>query len=405
MFHVSEPTAATRAERRDGFALAAAILGIVIIGGLVTAGFIAASQEGRMGQSTRVANEAFYIAQAGLDSVIGTWRMAEYNAVPATGLAIGPHQVVAGGRVVGSYAGDVHPLGGRLFLVRSTGTTQNQGRFSGADRSLAALVRTRTMSMHMDRALQVRGDLDVGGNSLVNGNDLIPDGWGGLGCDDMGANAAIVANPESTVNRFGSGQIVGEPPVRRETLQAEDFTVFGDVTYQDLVAMAHAAGKAYPHGSNIQPEHVVTNGVCDARVRDNWGAPHLPANPCFGYFPIMHVAGDAHFPSNRYGQGILLIDGDAHLTGRFVFNGIVIIRGNLKSTGTGGHINGIALVGGLQQNTLELNANDESDLLGNSLVQFSSCSIRRAIQENDQISRGVPVFARSWVDLSAAGGQ
>jgi hypothetical protein len=388
-------------DHRDGFALAAAILAMVLIGGLVTAGFIAASQEGRMGQSTRVANEAFYIAQAGLDSVVGSWRNAHYTAVPATGLTVGPASVGTGARVFGSFTGEVRPLGGRLFLVRSTGTTSDQGRFSGAERALAMLVRTRTMDMHMDRAMQVRGDLSVGGNSLINGNDSIPAGWGGLDCEDRGQVNAIVADDGSDIQRFGSGEIRG--PTERTTLATEDFTVFGDVTYQDLADMARAAGKSYPHGSNVHPAPLVTDGQCITSARDNWGDPRSQASACFSYFPIIHAAGDLHLPSQSVGQGILLVDGDLHVTGRMQFYGIVIVRGNLQSTGTGGHLNGITLVGG--ESLIQLNPDDESHALGNSLVQFSSCAIERAIRENDQISRGVPVFARSWVDLTAAGGQ
>jgi hypothetical protein len=400
----SEPGAGHRVSTgnpRDGFALAAAILAMVLIGALVTAGFIAASQENRMGQSTRVANEAFYIAQAGLDSVVGSWRTAEYTAVPATGLTVGPVSVGAGGRVFGSYTGEVRPLGGRLFLISSTGTTANQGRFSGAERALALLVRTRTMDMHMDRALQVNGNLSVGGNSLVNGNDRVPGGWGGLDCEDRGQVNAIVADDDSNIEVFGSGEISG--PTERTTLTTEDFTVFGDVTYQDLVDMARAGGKSFPHGANVHPQPVVTDGRCVTTVMSNWGDPRSQASACFSYFPVIHAAGDLHLPSQSVGQGILLVDGDLHVTGRMQFFGIVIVRGNLQSTGTGGHLNGVTLVGG--QSLIELNPNDESHALGNSLVQYSSCAIERAIRENDQISRGVPVFARSWVDLSAAGGQ
>jgi hypothetical protein len=96
--------------------------------------------------------------------------------------------------------------------------------------------------------------------------------------------------------------------------------------------------------------------------------------------------------SNGYGQGIMLVEGDLAVQGGFTFYGPVIVRGELKTAGTGGHFNGGVIAANVNLGT--------TTVLGNALVQFSSCAVERAILNSASLTRALPLAQRSWMDLS-----
>lgn len=387
---------ANPASTQDGFALAAAIFALVVVGALVTGGFFAASQEHRAGDSARFATEAFYTAEQGLADVIGTHNRAWFEAIPLFGYTY-PDTVVLtqGGKEASQYITRVFRAGPRLFFVQSTGEVLRGGMYSGATRSVGLMVRTMSINVPNDRALQVFGALRIGGNSRVDGNDMPPANW--EDCDDVGAVNGVVARDTSRVTRFGNGKLFGDPPKSQDpTLDTEHFLQLGDFTFEELAAMAE---KVYPPNAvanNMQPIKTPSGG-CDYSQQRNWGAPLDHKHPCHTYFPIIYGQGDLKLNAKANGQGILLVEGDLHLTGGFQFYGIVIVKGRFESTGTGGHVNGMAMVYG------DGEINVQSEALGNSVVQFSSCAIHRAINMNQWASRVIPLAQRGWMDLTGAG--
>jgi len=66
----------------------------------------------------------------------------------------------------------------------------------------------------------------------------------------------------------------------------------------------------------------------------------------------------------------------------------VIVQGTVKSTGTGGHI-----FGGLMAAQVDL---DPSTLTGNSLAQFSSCALERALRAS---ATARPLGERAWMQV------
>ena len=88
------------------------------------------------------------------------------------------------------------------------------------------------------------------------------------------------------------------------------------------------------------------------------------------------------------GQGILLVDGDLSVQGGAEFFGPVIVKGSLKTAATGGHFNG-----GVMAANVDL---EQSTLLGNAVVNFSSCALTKALA-----GAATPVFVarRSWTEL------
>jgi hypothetical protein len=142
----------------------------------------------------------------------------------------------------------------------------------------------------------------------------------------------------------------------------------------------------------------IATGLCNFADVNNWGEPMLPAHPCFGYTPIIYAPGNLRINANTAGQGILLVQGDLEISGGYNFYGIVIVQGQIRMTGTGGHVNGTTLVFG------DGNIDSNAFAAGTSLLQYSSCAIERALLNNTNLTRIVPIAHRAWMDVSAIQG-
>ncbi|HEY0306122.1 MAG TPA: hypothetical protein VGC44_14210, partial [Longimicrobiales bacterium] len=198
--------------------------------------------------------------------------------------------------------------------------------------------------------------------------------------------------PGATVQTQGSGQIQGA--VNYQSMGASNFTVFGDLTWSDLVSMAT---NVYPNGSaNPNPAATTTGSpaVCNTADPNNWGAPTQSSHVCNNHFPIIYAPGDMHISANSVGQGIMLVAGNLTVQSQFEFYGPIIVMGQIDFQG-GAEIHGsvMAYGGGI------LDASNST--AGNMIVQYSSCAIQRATQGASGLVRGVPIRNRSWMDLTA----
>jgi hypothetical protein len=102
---------------------------------------------------------------------------------------------------------------------------------------------------------------------------------------------------------------------------------------------------------------------------------------------------------NGVGQGILIVEGDLAVVGTFEFYGIVIVTGVFNNQSGSGN----AQIHGTLLTASNADIDHQSEFGGTPVIQFSTCSVTRAMQENDAVSRLFPVQKRSWVDLTAAG--
>ncbi|MDO8667052.1 MAG: pilus assembly PilX N-terminal domain-containing protein [Gemmatimonadales bacterium] len=367
-----------------GFALVAAVFGLVIISALVTGAFFAARQEMSVGRSSQGFQRAFGAAEAGLNTTIVQWNSGSWNA-----LAVGDSAAVAGTLpgITGSYSGAVRRLNNELFVIRSLG----QDPTGATQRTLAALVRLQLIQMNFNAALTTRGSVKIGGSSFIDGVDQNPTGWNcPLGALDT--LAGITTRDSTSVDLTGCGGLTclsGDPKINQDpTITDSTFFKFGDLDWNELVAMAT---KPYPVGAvgPIRPEAVGDVTTCTTTTLDNWGNPYLLSPPlgCLNYYPIIYVDGNLKL-TGGYGQGILLVSGDLDVQGGFEFYGPVIIRGSLRTSGTGGHFNG-----GLMAANVDL---ELTSVLGDAVITYSSCAIARALQFN---APGRLLAQRSWAEL------
>ena len=363
-----------------GFALAVSIFALTIIAALIVGIFFAARQEMKLGINSRTSVRALGAAEAGLNGTVANWQTA-WNTLVVESSTVFSGTLASNG---GSYSGSIKRLNSELFLIRSTGTDPQ----SLAQRTLAGFVRLQLINMNFRAALTVRGSTSIGGSSLLDGRDTPITGWG---CPTTGLDTLPgIIIPSTEGSSINLGNIQGDPKVVTDaTINDSTFFKYGDLDWNELVAMAT---KVYPAGdvgplNSIAP--VGTTTTCTTSTLNNWGDPHRAAGTagCWSYFPIIYVNGNLKM-TGGYGQGILLVTGDLEVSGGAEFYGPAIIRGHLKSTGTGGHLNG-----GVMAANVDMESNT---VLGNSLISYSSCSLATALSAS---SPGRFARERSWTEV------
>lgn len=395
--------------KREGFALATAIVALVLVGALVTGGFYAAGQEGRVATSAEQADLALNVAEFGLHEAVGRWGQKRYGDIPVGEQSDTAFAMSVGGTDVGRANVEVRRLTDRLFFLTSRGEVLQGGRYARGRRALGMLVRTSEFDIDTDRAMTSLSPVEVGGSSKVSGIDIVNPAWEENDeCSSTGPNTGIMARDEDLVNTKGNGSIVGEPAKDEDpTMTAEKLLDFGDWSYEDLVAMA---SKEVAAGATINSSRptLTADGDCNEADPLNWGAPQNANHPCHFYFPIIHAKGDLNLNGNAAGQGILLVDGDLGIRGGYEFSGIIIVRGKIETGGGGSDVYGTVIVLG-ENTTGKSKIKDcdedgcESKITGNPILNLSTCAVTRAIRYNEDLMRAFPIAERNWFDLSAVG--
>ncbi len=375
--------------RERGFALAGAILALTVIASLIAGAFFAARQELNIGRSSQLYQRSFDAAEAGLNQTIAAWQsnITTLNAL-AVGATAGPYVSTLSGNT-GYDSSFVTRLNTQMFLIRSVGRDPS----NASRRTLAALTRLQTIAMDIQAGLTTQGQLRIGGSSFIDGRDTPQSGWS---CPLTGLDtlAGVRTRDSTQITTSGCGGyscIAGDPQIQNDpTITDSTFFSFGDLDWNELVSMAT---KIIPAGTwnQIQPTGTATS--CATSLTRNWGEPGDPPPlftvlGCQTYFPILYSPGDLQLTGGR-GQGILLVEGDLDVQGGFEFYGPVIVRGTLSTQGTGGHFNG---------GVLAANVNlDQSTVLGDAEVTYSSCAIAKALQYSVP---GRLISQRSWAEIT-----
>ncbi len=370
----------TSLRNERGIALAVAIFALVVVGALVTGAFFVGMQEQRVGRNTITYQQAFSAAEEGAQRQVANWDANNANLI-----ATGDSLMFAGtvGSNGGWYRGSVRRMNNRLFLVRSEGFSRD----SASRQQVGLLLRLRPIEFDVKAALMTQGKLKIGGSSQIDGHDNSPSGWT---CPSPQTGLPGILLPDATqIETSGCTDmscVDGVPPVAEDpTITSSTLTNFGDVTFDELKTFAN---KFVPGGGTRKIQPTLSGTACDKADVNNWGEPLNPTSACGNYFPIIWVAGDLNI-NGVQGQGVLLVEGNLSVQGGFQFYGPVIVKGALNTQGTGGHFNG---------GVIAANVNfDQSVVLGDAVVNFSSCAITKAL------SNSAPAFLlqeRSWVNLN-----
>lgn len=377
---------------REGFALAVAMIAIVVIGALIAGAFFASTQEYRMGRNSLVDHRAFAAAEAGVTQPVQGWIKA-LNLSVANGQTLAPDTLKLPG---GAYAvRRVTRLNDHTFWVMSDGYAGGSSGPLAAHHRVNAIYRLAYPRFNVLGALTVRGQVEVQGSSRVDGTDQVPLAWSTAGiCPLPGPALAGVAAPDTTLvcngtcpeNKSETPRIFGSPAQSEDPAAADTNTYYkyGDESWKTLTMNADItlSGGVYKTLPSL-----TADGRCNIKDPVNWGDP-MRTTTCADWFPIIHIKGDLKIQSNSRGQGVLLVEGDMEMQGNFEFNGIVIVRDDIRSTGTGNKITGGAFAG----NTYTA---DNTSVSGNSEIQYSTCAIDRAAKGSSTVVRAKQ---RGWYE-------
>jgi Tfp pilus assembly protein PilX len=380
---------ARRLSDERGIALAVAVFALVVIGALVAGTFFAARLEQQTGMNTFFAAQAGEAAEAGLSDAIanesaGAMLALPINANPANATGLGTVNV--GNHI--SATRKINRLTDNLFLVRSLGTRTSANGTQLAARSIGQLIRLVQVDIEVNAGLTALGDVKITGGAEVTGIDKVPAAWlAGVECPPL-ANTAGVRYNNGAVTTSGNGTYDGVPTkVLDPTLNTSEMKQAFDklkALATLIVTNSNPAATVPAHTVSVPPK-------CDTSVQTNWGEPILKTDPCFDYFPIIYHNGDLKLQGGR-GQGILLVEGDLSASGGMVFYGPVFVTGTLSTTGNSGQ--GAKFFGGVIAGNVALD--DLTKLAGGALVSYSSCAIRRALQNT---ATPTALAERSWVQL------
>ncbi len=320
----------THEKREDGFALAAVLFVMAMLGVLAITSLATTGDERRASVGMRESAKAFYASEAGVNLVLATWDSLQYDTLfagPGDTVDLGWQTLPENGT---DYRAVIQRIdnGGQVLYALAV-----EGRAGGGgQRAVSVMLGPAPGGLIvLDGAFQFAGSATVGDGSgfnggppvVVDGNDNVPPGWDAV-CDPPGpAKPGLSVSDVTAVSFSDSPTILGNPPIVESPFDVVAFDAL-------FAALKAQATNVYPTGSkpgSVQP--AVNNSLCDTSVVDNWGAPEDPTHPCFDHFPIIYVE-DAFKVTLSSGQGILLTDGDAQFENGFTFYGLVMAKNSIQ---------------------------------------------------------------------------
>lgn len=380
---------------REGFALPLAVFALVVVGVLVTGGFFMARQESRISTANRKSTEALYVAERGMNDVLLNW-----NASSMNGMANWSETTLNGTTEQGTWDATITKTNTKSYFIDIESEITEGGLYAGASHRVGVLTKVITAQIDPPAALTTQGSMKVGGSSMINGNDSVPDAYASQ-CSSTPTTdkPGIMMDDTTNISTSGSNYEVDGDPSRYAqdtTLTSSSLMTFGNLDFDDLADMAQASHTfpGDPTITNTAPSTTAVNGntVCDEGDSNNWGDPDNSGMPCSNFFPIIYAPDGLKINSSSSGQGMLLVRGDLQVAGGFTFYGPVIVTGTVSTSGTGGHFNGGIIAGNVDLDT--------STVIGNALVQYSTCAVEQALLNNSSLTRARPIAQRGWVDLA-----
>lgn len=363
-----------------GIALVVAIVALVVIGAIVAGTFFISTLEQRTSFNTVQTTQAFEAAEAGLQDATANWNTGWNLMATGTTQAYAATSFGSGA----SYSYQITRLNGQVFLLKSTGTLQ------GATQTLASLIRLTAVNVNASGAVTSGGNVQVGGNSVIDGRNTTPTGWSSCPTapDMAGISSSGTIATQGSPTIYGSPQqIQNNPAVTSATFQ----TPFDALKQTANLTFVGGQGNGnYVTFSSVAP--VGTSTTCDRTNLNNWGEPLRTGSyvaGCIKYAPIVLINGNASFPSGGRGQGVLLVDGDLAIAGGFQWVGLVIATGQVKTGNGTSNVTGAILA----QNA---DFGDQTTFSGTPVVSYSKCALDYVL---NIVALGRPLAGRSWAQL------
>lgn len=333
-----------------GFALVVALLTLIGVTVLASAGYLLSRTDYRINQSHRAATQAFYVADAGLERYLGSGRI--WPDTMTYGHPEGRSKVFATKIVEVDTITD-------LYRIEAVGFhTPPEGGW--AVRTVKTVAILRAPKFGVNAAFTSPPGLDKEGVSgIVSGFDAANCGLSG-----PHDKAGLAVPPgELTVSGGGKGK-AGEDPPGFEGDPAVDESM----TAMELLEATGIDWVAMTNGAYAEADYVYST--------DGW--PNYASDVGEDEWPMVVVDQDAFAVNpDQSGRGTLVVYGNLEINGSWVWDGIVLVGGALTSNGAN-HVEG-AVVGGLN---MLLGEDVDRNQLGNGTWQYRyhSCNVINALK-------------------------
>jgi len=368
-------------KNEKGMVLPLVLMFLAIIAILGTTAVIVTTTDLKIGSNYKASQQAFYVAEAGIQHAVNVLRAGSSNGFDDELLGsdgssgTSDDGILSFGSSIsfgdGTYAvqvtdnddGDSNMFSDsdRKVLITSIGTIDN------ASKTIEAIYYYQEVDV--DGALGIYGDnptVGLSGASEIDGRDYnVPPDFicSGSGCTATLAGGAL-AEPgiyaEEAITSVGlitdetdnKQNIFGDPPIK------EDGSGVGSVSYWQNFA------------NSFTPDLTVDSATEGTITENIFGSRDNPQITM-----ITDSAGTGtHLSGTIDGAGILVVNGDLQITGTFHFEGLIIVMsgGDLVVTGTGRSITyGSVVVAGS-------GASSEVDYGGHASIRYSSQALSYA---------------------------
>lgn len=339
-----EVEAADRSE--GGFALIVALLSLVGLTALATAGFLVADADYDVAQNHRAAVRAFYVADAGLKEFVATQR-----GTPDDTVFFNYPQGVA---MVTSTLLNRPALGTEVYLIDSQGTyTPPEGGV--AMRNVSTITILDVTPIGVPAALTSLSGIDKNGIAgEINGFDESKPGeCPGGGATDV---PGVAVPPGGYGQTGGGGKAVpqGDPPILEDTPA-------------NIAKTAKIPWVSVSNGTAMLPDYILPGDAWP-----NFGALSSDDWPVI----LVDQAAEYEVTPIHSGRGTLIVVNDLRMNGAWNWDGIVLIGGNLISDGNqtvnGATIAGLNVMKGQTPNAVDIGN-------GTKIFRYNSCNVLNAL--------------------------
>jgi hypothetical protein len=427
MKHLVRTIRAKLGEER-GFALVAVIFALVIMSAVAVVTLVMANDERRASRAVRAGGASFYAAEAGLNEVWATRFGAAFadslqkgliNIPPGGSLDLGWKTLSNGARYAGRlwrYDNGGQPIYGLVAEGRGAGGLSGQQRVAfGMTTAFGA--GTPKLGKCCEAAATVRGKATMNFGTatpveeLLSGIDAMPTGWPADRCggSPLQHKAGIRMQDATQLQKvFAPGKaadtlkmiVEGNPPrVNDPSLSDADFQNYGDLTFDELKAMANIVIDATSSQKTLSLTPKWSGSVCDKSVNNNWGSKD-PTNPCYDYFPIVLIKGEVQI-SGGYGQALVIMDlvggngSEFELessTAGTIFAGLIVGFGCPQVEGRH-ELWGAAYADGVTMSPTCEDADGALSIRHNAKVRWSSCVAQQVLEKTGVAAAagGIPV--------------
>jgi hypothetical protein len=356
--------------QRDGIALLAVVLALVVLEAAIAGALFLATLEVTSTHTLVARARTVLAAESAVAAALAAWNADAMAAIAVRDTVAAPVTGTLDGAAM--HARIEHVRAG-AYLVSGTGTVHAPAALAGA--GAAALVRWSAPAAF---AAAMPAALAAGGTVTLHTGGLIDGSGAATTCppaDSVAhvtfAPAAGIAAPHAGAAHIAVGaSLAGAPPLLVAPA-ATDSAAFARLGPYDIVRLAGRADRIEAGTLSLVPatRPGPSGAPCDTAAPGNWGAPGAAGHPCVDYIPLVLAPGDLTIAGGS-GQALLIVNGDLTIASGAALHGLADVLGD-------------ATVHGRVHGALRVRGN--ADIHGE--IHRNACALWRALTRPTALAR------------------